>query len=185
MTILIDITWVFVINGVNLYANLNKWVFLAVNVISFLLVLRINWLCFRNVVTRRIKFVQKLSVSGTLMLILGCVGFYFVWRINSNVIKITDTSQPEVSVSSSFVSADNSILSLSDLDGSTIGFMVDNGQNGMAKQNLEADSVTATYINYENYNDLLAALSSGEVKAAVLPSDYETSLAGYENMAAI
>ena len=27
MTILIDITWVFVINGVNLYANLNKWVF--------------------------------------------------------------------------------------------------------------------------------------------------------------
>ena len=185
MTVIIDITWAFVINGINLYANLNKWLFLAVNVVSFLLVFRINWICFRNIVTRRIKFVQKLSVSGTLMLILGCVGFYFIWRINSNVIRITDTSQPEVSVSSSFVSADNSILSLSDLDGTTIGFMIDNGQNGMAKQNLETDNIAATYVNYENYDELLAALSSGEVQAAVLPSDYQTSLAGYENLSSV
>ena len=185
LTILVDITWVYCVAVLNDYASFNKWIFLTINVLVLLLLVRINWLSFRNIVTRRISVMKKLIVTCLLMGAVGGFGTYYLFKLDTNVTKITGGGNENHNASSSsFVVADSDIVTLDNLNNGKIGVMQDNSQNSVAKQVLASANVEATFTLFEDYPSLIEALSSGEVQAAVLPTDFKTQFASVDAIVA-
>lgn len=176
LTILADIFWCYALYSINTYASLSSLIFIIVNIVVFALVLRLNWLCLYNIASRSIVVAKKLTTTSLVMLLLGGFGSYYLFKVNSNVAKITDTSN-ETITTSSFVTASSNVVSLTDLDKQKVGVMQDNGQNEIAKQELSSQDIDATYMLYSDYPTLFNDLETGVISAAIVPTDYQTRFA--------
>lgn len=183
LTIFIDITWVYCMAVLNDYASFNKWIFIAINAIVLLLLVRVNWLSLRNILTRKIAILKKLGVTVAIMGVIGGFGTFVLFKLDSNVTKITSGHSNTPKATSSIVVADSGILDIDDLANKKIGIMQDNSQNSLAKQMLASQDVEATFMLYDDYATLVESLVNGKVEAVVIPSDFQTKFKDDETIA--
>ena len=179
LAVITDILMVIGMMSLTRYSTLSKPVFIAINVVVLIVLLALNALIAYNAVAMRKNLLTASGVVLVVALVLGIGVVYVSTRVNSNIDRIIDTGKTSEKVEVSFVvyseDGNYAINDTSELDGKLFGILSDTtDQVGyvLPKAELESLGINVTYKEYEYYHSLLLALSSGEVDAAALPSNY-------------
>lgn len=172
---------IFVMFNVTQFSSFSKGKFILVNIIVLVLIGVMNFLVGRAILKHKQSFYIISLILVAALGVIGGYGTYAVVRINKNVSKITSTTTTS-SVDASIVvySADASaepVSSVNELDGRTVGFATGTSVADIGKTNIDASGATVSYKEYQDYSSLLLGLISGEIDAAILPSNYASMFA--------
>ena len=172
---------IFVMFNVTQFSSFSKGKFILVNIIVLVLIGVMNFLVGRAILKHKQSFYIISLILVAALGVIGGYGTYAVVRINKNVSKITSTTTTS-SVDASIVvySGDASaepVSSVNELDGRTVGFATGTSVADIGKTNIDASGATVSYKEYQDYSSLLLGLISGEIDAAILPSNYASMFA--------
>lgn len=155
---------------------------LAVIVVLFLLDALVLW------TLRKRNKVSVILSWLVLSLLIGAVGYssFFLGKVNENVTKITSSTK-EGAIQVSFVVLTENKESIKDenaLINRKIGYVPNTEVSETGKDRLKSNNISADYKEYADITELMAALFSKEIEAAILPATYQQQFSNDENLMA-
>lgn len=182
--VLINIFLVLIAFGIARYSGLGKMQFLIANAIVLVILLVLDIVVLISFRSKKINFkATLLAVTFLLTLVFG-YGFYAITRVNSSISKITNASAQTESVEASVIVYDQNqnfvATAINGLDKKKVGYANGTKQYDIAQNEIKAENITPEYQGYENYTAMLLDLFSKKIDAAIVPSNYATSLFNVE-----
>ena len=156
---------------VSRYMQVKVNVFVMGIAVAILLALILNVL-FVFAYIRNGSILKKVFLTyGVLLLLIGSVGFYYIFSANSLIDKIINTDESET-VEYSIVSF-NKENTLENMGPAHVGYIIsDQTFESFVKEKVNSYSKTVSYEGYETAVDLLTASMDGKIQYAVLPKNY-------------
>ena len=176
LAIIANVSILFTLFNATKFSNLSGRTFILVNVLSILLLIAMNFTLMTGIRTKSkpVYFVGIALVA--VFLVIGVYGAYAMARVNKNIDKMT-ASTTEESVSASLVvysAADGpAITDITNLDGKTVGLATGTHTAEIGKERINAENITASFAEYQDYSSEMIALLNGEIDCAVLPTNYK------------
>lgn len=179
LTIIMNILFVYELFYTTRFSAVSKDTFALVNIVAMLVLLVIDVLVF---ITIRSKKIWAFALSVLcLVLGIGAGGYagYLLTRVNDNLEKITGREKT-TEVKTSLVIYENTagepIMDINDLNGRKIGIVPGTSNADLAKAKLEAEGITAEYVEYYSFAENFSALIGGDVDCAALPAGYAATI---------
>jgi LCP family protein required for cell wall assembly len=180
LTIAINAVVFYAMFNLSRYASFSKKTFVLINVAVLLVLLIYNVLIIMLIRSKKIFIFVIDVIVAALLTGVGGYAVYALFRVDSNVNKITGSTDEE-DVSASLVvyngSSNSLITDTADLDGKTVGIAKDTKTAEIAKKKLSAEGINVTYAELPGYTDVFTNLVNGKIDCAVLPVTYQSDYA--------
>lgn len=180
LTILTNAAVIYTMFNSTQFASLGKNAFLLANILCLVILVIMNFLVMIGIRSRQKTLYIVSVVFMCVMLGIGGFGTYAIFRVNYSLGKMTSSTTKE-SVSTSLVvysdSGTQSITDISQLDGMIVGFATGTQTADLGQKELTANKINATMKEYQDYSSEMLGLLNGEIKCAILPSNYKSMFA--------
>ena len=173
--VVVDVLMVLLVFGINSFSTLSKNIFLIINAVVLVLLLIVNLVVFFFIKNRRVPLFEAGIVLLVLLLVVTIPGNYLVMRVNNSMNAMINTSGTVTeSVDTSIVVYGSIITDLNGLNGKLLGIVPDTTYAEKSQEQMEANGISVTTVEYDSFSTLLLALVGGDVDAAALPGNYAT-----------
>lgn len=179
LTIAVNFLVIYMLFYTTRFSAVSKDLFTKINLAAMLVLLFIDVLVF---ITIRSKKIWAFILSCLcLALAVGGGGYagYMLTRVDQNLEKIT-SREKTTEVKTSLVIYENTagepIMEINDLNGRKIGIVPGTSNATLAKAKLEAEGVTAEYVEYLSFAETFSALIGGNIDCAALPAGYAATI---------
>lgn len=173
--VVVDVLMVLLVLGINSFSTLSKNIFLIINAVVLVLLLIVNLVVFFFIKNRRVPLFEAGIVLLVLLLVVTIPGNYLVMRVNNSMNSMINTSGTVTeSVETSIVVYGSTITDLNGLNGKLLGIVPDTTYAEKSQEQMEANGISVTTVEYDSFSTLLLALVGGDVDAAALPGNYAT-----------
>lgn len=167
---LVDLGMMYLMYTLNSFSNFSKLIFIIINIVVLLLLLGLNILFIATIKSRKKNLFNTTIIITVVLALLSGYGTYASFKVNKNVNKIIVTGDQTQTVEAAIVAKDG-LVSVSDLDGKTVGVITGANYTEIGKSNLDAE-VSVSYVEYADVNTLFTSLIADEIDAAIMPSNY-------------
>lgn len=178
------ITFFFVFFETISYSRLNLTIYFGAFLFLFFIMLILSLVSFEGVYENKKKLQRRGLIGFIILTILFSAVSYYVVRINLSINNVITDDSADTILNLAFVTYDDeSIITLDDLNGETIGILSNSetmDRNGYVKDIISENALNVTYVEYLSYNELLLGLFAGDVQVASLPADYVNQFEGYD-----
>ena len=154
------------------FSNIEKGIFSRI-ILGIMLVLLIFNLLYFVGFTRRKRIVRKVFFTlGSMLLVTGSLGSFYLYRTNSSLNKLIDMSD--------FETVEYAVIGFTEehtiekMDQGTLGFIDhDEDFDKLMQDAIRPHSRVIKYLSYPDYESLLDASVKGTIQYALVPKDYE------------
>ncbi len=167
---LVDFGMMYLMYTLTSFSNFSKLIFIIINVVVLALLLGLNILFIATIKSRKKNLFNTTIIITVVLAMLSGYGTYASFKVNKNVNKIIVTGDQTQTVEAAIVAKDG-LVSVSDLDGKTVGVITGANYTEIGKSNLDAE-VSVSYVEYADVNTLFTSLIADEIDAAIMPSNY-------------
>ena len=179
LTIGVNFLFVYMLFYTTQFSAVSKDLFTKVNLAAMLALLFLDVIVF--IAIRSKKIWAFILSCLCLVLAVGGGGYagYMLTRVDENLEKIT-SREKTTEVKTSLVIYENTagepIMDINDLNGRKIGIVPGTSNADLAKAKLEAEGISAEYVEYYSFADNFSALIGGDVDCAALPAGYAATI---------
>lgn len=171
LIVLVNVVFSALMVLVSRYMQIKVDVFIIGIASAVLLVLVLNILFVFGYIRNQRVFKKIVLTYGSILLLIGTVGFYYIYSANSKIDKIVKTDEVET-VEYSLVSFEKD-YTLETMDEMNVGYIEsDATYESFVKEKVNSYSRTAATTGYKTAFDLLTASVDGDIQYAMLPKNY-------------
>ncbi|MBR5290998.1 MAG: LCP family protein [Erysipelotrichaceae bacterium] len=174
---IVDAVYLVILMGIQSYSKLSQDLFVMINLCALVVLLLLHIaVLFQFRGTRRNHFFA-ISALIVVLLAAGITGAWLIVRVNETVGHIivdgTVTESVELAVVVHGESEESETLN--ELNDKRVGIIHETLNPdifAVSKAEFEEQSVTAEFVEYEGYQDIILALLKDEIDAGILPANY-------------
>lgn len=174
--IFVNLEILYILFNLTRYSSFSSIIFLIINGIGLLLLVFIDLAIILSIRKKSRNMSIVILIVFVFFVVFSTATVYLINRVNKGVDEIVVNPVQTETVAGVFITYNkDNITDIEDTENKQFGIVSgDDIQEGnrLAKIELEKESISVNFVEYNNYNDLYLGLLAGEVDVAAMPSDY-------------